>query len=298
MNPAALYLVSGDSLYPGALLLGLAAIASPPLQSRGLRLLHSLATWLGLALIVVACPPVSWWAGAFFLGTFSLWLLAKDRVRADSVWTRVRVAAAAILLVWLFAVPVSEFLRRRMPRIHGQTSDHLVVIGDSISSGIDPRTPAWPVFLQRETGIRVQNLSRPGAGVVEARVMASRVQSQDTLILIEIGGNDLLAGMSSAQFGQALDSLLSSLSMPGRSLVMLELPLLPHKIGFGQMQRRLSARHGVFLIPKHSFTKVLGGADATSDGLHLSESGARRMAALVAEVLSPVLQPTKPPALR
>jgi len=100
--------------------------------------------------------------------------------------------------------------------------------------------------------------------------------------------------MSAAEFSQALDSLLSSLSTPDRTLVMFELPLLPHKIGFGQAQRRLSSKYGVVLIPKHFFTQVLSGADATSDGLHLSESGARRMGALVARILSPVLKPAEP----
>jgi hypothetical protein len=111
--------------------------------------------------------------------------------------------------------------------------------------------------------------------------------------LIEIGGNDLLSGMSSAEFGEGLDSVLASLSRPGRTLVMFELPLLPHKIGFGRVQRRLSAKYRVCLIPKHFFTSVLGGADATSDGLHLSESGAQQMETLVARLLSRVLQPAR-----
>ena len=286
MNPAALYLASGDSLYPGALLLGLAVLTTPPSVSWGLRTLHSLAAWLGFSLIVMACPPVSGWMAAVFLAAFSVWFVAKGRVRDDLVWSRLRVAAAAILLVWLLSVGSSELLRRRMPRIHAENTDHLVVIGDSISSGIDAHTPASPTVLQRQTGIPVQNLSRAGAGIVEALAMAAQVQPKDTLILIEIGGNDLLSGMSSADFGEDLDSLLSSLSRPGRTLVMFELPLLPHKIGFGQMQRRLSKKHGVFLIPKHFFTGVLGGTDATSDGLHLSESGARQMASLVERVLS------------
>jgi lysophospholipase L1-like esterase len=71
---------------------------------------------------------------------------------------------------------------------------------------------------------------------------------------------------------------------------MFELPLLPHKIAYGQIQRRLAAKYGVWLIPKRYFTDVIGGANATSDGLHLSEIGSRRMAALVAQALLPVLK--------
>ena len=285
MNPAALFLASGDSLYPGALLLGLAVITAPTLQSRGRRLLHSLAIWVGLALIVMGCPPVSGWMVAAFLGAFFLWLIAKGRLRPDSLWSRVRIAAAAILLVWLLVVSGSEFLRRRGPRLSGERKHQLTVIGDSISSGIDGHTPAWPILLQQQTGIPVRNLSRAGTSVFEARAMASQVQPEDKLVLIEIGGNDLLSGLSSREFGEGLESLLSSLTTPKRTVVMFELPLLPNKIGFGQVQRRLAVKYRVFLIPKHFFTEILSGADSTSDGLHLSESGAWRMATVVAHLL-------------
>jgi lysophospholipase L1-like esterase len=293
MNPAALYLASGDSLYPGASLL-LFAILWPWLPVRRLRMLHSLSTWLGLTLIVVACPPISDWIWGVFLVASALWFITKDQPRSGSWGKRLNLAATSVLLIWVLAVPTSEFLHRRMPRVSGQASDHLVVIGDSISAGLDARTPAWPIFFQQQTGISVRNLSRPGAGVIDAQRMAAQVAPRDTLILIEIGGNDLLSGTSSAEFSHDLDSLLASLSVSGRTLVMFELPLLPHKIGFGQAQRRLSERYGVFLIPRHFFTRILSGGDATSDGLHLSNLGARRMAALVARTVSPVLKTAEP----
>src|SRR5260370_37104324 len=66
----------------------------------------------------------------------------------------------------------SELPRRRMPAIVGIPSDHLVVIGDSISSGIDSHVPAWPVVMQQSTGVPVKNLSRPGAQVAEGQDMA------------------------------------------------------------------------------------------------------------------------------
>ncbi len=66
---------------------------------------------------------------------------------------------------------------------------------------------------------------------------------------------------------------------------MMELPLLPQRIGYGQAQRRLARKYGVHLVPKRYFARVISGANATSDGLHLSEEGSRRMAQLVAEVI-------------
>lgn len=285
MNPVALYFASGDSLYPGALLLMAAAVASSLSLGQRLRFLNSLATWSGIAMIVMACPPVSWQTMAFFFLTLSVWLVARNW--AGRVWILLRLAATAALLGIILLVSVSELFHRSLPLIAGSAADHLVVIGDSISSGIDPHTPAWPVILEQQTAIPVRNLSRAGAGVLEARTMAALVSPRDNLVLIEIGGNDLLSDMSAREFGQGLDSLLASLVAPRRTLVMFELPLLPHRIGFGRAQRRLSAKYGVYLIPKAQLTRVLSGADATSDGLHLSTAGAQRIANLVGQILSP-----------
>jgi lysophospholipase L1-like esterase len=71
---------------------------------------------------------------------------------------------------------------------------------------------------------------------------------------------------------------------------MFELPLLPNKIAYGQIQRRLATNYGVYLIPKRFSVDVMSGANSTSDGLHLSNTGTRRMAALVVRALSPVLK--------
>jgi len=59
MNSAALYFASGDSLYAGALLLLLAVVISPYLTQGWWLPLRNLAAWVGLVLIVMACPPFS-----------------------------------------------------------------------------------------------------------------------------------------------------------------------------------------------------------------------------------------------
>src|SRR5260370_26553051 len=86
--------------------------------------------------------------------------------------------------------------------------------------------------MQQSTGVPVKNLSRPGAQVAEGQDMAGEVIPDDRLVLIEIGGNDLLGGESSVAFEKNLDATLSKLAMPGRTMVMFELPLLPQKIAY------------------------------------------------------------------
>lgn len=289
MNPVALYFASGDSLYAGAGVLLLAILISGHLRQGWMLRLRNVAAWLALTLMVMASPPFPWIVDAIYLAAFLLWLAVANQWLA---WpgTRWRPFSAAALLIALLTLTALELSRRRMPAIVGVPADHLVVIGDSISSGIDLRVPAWPIVMQQLTGVPVKNLSRPGAQVAEATDMAKKVTPDDRVVLIEIGGNDLLGDVPSAAFEKNLDAVLSKLAMPGRTTVMFELPLLPYKVAYGQIQRRLATKYGIWLIPRRCFIEVIGSANATSDGLHLSESGAHRMATLVATVLSPVLK--------
>lgn len=288
MNSAALYFASGDSLYLGSFLLLLVIVVSPYLRHRWMLLTRNIGSWIALILMVMASPPFAWVVDLLFLVAFFAWFIGSNV--AKSSWTTWRLGAAIVLSLSVLALNASEFAHRRMPLISGAPSDHLVVIGDSMSSGIDLRSPAWPVIFRQTTGIPVRNLAKPGAGVVEGRAMAEQVTPGDHLVLIEIGGNDLLSGMSSAEFGRNLDLLVSKLAVPGRTVVMFELPLLPNAIAYGQIQQRLASKYGVWLVPKHYFVKVIGSANATLDGLHLSQNGARQMALLVARIVSPVLK--------
>jgi len=289
MNPLALYFASGESLYAGAAILLLTVLASRSAMKPWLSRLRNLASWFALALMVMACPPFVWIVDGIFLAAFVLWLaMANDWLKWPGIeWSSFSAVALLILLITLTA---SEFSHRRMPRIVGAPSDHLVVIGDSISSGIASRASAWPSVMQQLTKVPVRNLSRPGAQAAEGTNMAENVTPDDRVVLIQIGGNDLLGGVPAVAFEKSLDATLSKLVMPGRTMVMFELPLLPNKIAHGQIQRHLAAKYGVWLIPKRYFTEVIGGRDATSDELHLSETGAHRMAILVAQTLSSVLR--------
>jgi acyl-CoA thioesterase I len=290
MNPVALYFASGESLYAGVAILMLTIVVSPLLERQWLLRLRSVVAWLAVALIVTACVPFAWIVDASFLGLFATWfILSKNRTTGKTL-ARVRGGAGAALFMLAFVLSLLEFSRRTMPLITGVPSDHLVVIGDSISSGIDPRVSSWPVVMQESTGVPVKNLARPGAQAMDGEAMASQIKPEDRIVIVEIGGNDLLLGTPSKEFAQSLDATLSKLASPGRTVAMFELPLLPNKIAYGQIQRRLAAKYGVFLIPKRYFANVISGADATSDGLHLSDVGARRMATFVAQALSHVLE--------
>ena len=73
-------------------------------------------------------------------------------------------------------------------------------------------------------------------------------------------------GVSSDEYGKGLDALLSRVTAPDRSVVMFECHCY-RKLCLLPMQRRLSAKYRVSLIPKRYFAQVIGDANATTDGL-------------------------------
>jgi acyl-CoA thioesterase-1 len=294
MNPAALYFASGDSLYFGGVLLLLAIVAPPYLKRPWMLLTRNIASWSALAPMVMAFPPLSWLVSVMLLALFGAWFIASNIATPSATLVRLRSGAAIVLFLSVLTLNAVELAHQKMPLITGPPSKHVAVIGDSISSGIDLRSPSWPTIFQQITGVPVKNLSKPGAGVIDGRAMAEQITLDDRIVLIEIGGNDLLSGTPSVEFSRHLDRLLSKLAVPGRTIVMFELPLLPNRIAYGRIQRRLASRYGVWLIPKHYFVELIGGSNATLDGLHLSRNGARQMALLVAGFLLPVM---KSPAL-
>jgi len=295
MSRAALYFASGESLYLGAALLVLAATLTAFPERKWTFRPRNLPAWLGLAFMVMACPPFPLLVDLLFLAVFAFWFTTSHQSLPSQTMIRWRTGSSLVLAFLVCVLAAIEFSHRKMPKIAEVARGDLVVIGDSISSGIDSHIEPWPLVLQQTCGIEVRNLAKPGAQVKEALFIAKDLTDNDRLVLIEIGGNDLLMGVSSDEFGNGLDKLLASLATPNRTVMMFELPLLPNKIGYGLIQRRLSKKYGVSLIPKRFFAQVIGDADATTDGLHLSPTGNRRMAAVVARVLTPVLKGCQSP---
>ncbi|HEX5106265.1 MAG TPA: hypothetical protein VFV87_20740, partial [Pirellulaceae bacterium] len=89
------------------------------------------------------------------------------------------------------------------------------------------------------------------------------------------------------QFERDLDRLLERVAVPGRTIVMFELPLPPLANEYGRIQRRLAAKYGVRLIPKRVFISILAADGTTLDSIHLSDAGHQRMADAVWSIIEP-----------
>ncbi len=162
----------------------------------------------------------------------------------------------------------------------------IVVIGDSLSAGINDGVDIpWPTRLDEITSVTVSNHAQAGATCRSAIKQLDSLPKQ-CVVVVRIGGNDLLGGRSTAEFRADLDRLLSEFQSSEREVVMFELPLSPLFHGYGYAQRELADEHNVGLIPRRLLASVLFSRDATLDSIQLSNDVHQQFAERVADFLS------------
>jgi acyl-CoA thioesterase-1 len=100
----------------------------------------------------------------------------------------------------------------------------------------------------------------------------------------------MLFKVPAREFESSLRRLLAEVQSSSRLIVLVELPRFPGSNGYGRAQRRLAREFHARLISKREFAAVLASSTATSDGLHLSKSGHRRLAQSIAPHVVPLLR--------
>jgi acyl-CoA thioesterase-1 len=266
---------SGQAFFAGAALIlaGLALSLGKPTRWR--RSLRQLGAALGAILVAISATPLAAWFYALLAGVTLAWLIAEEKYAHAR--RRLGLARLATLSAWLVAAGL-EAPYHVMPAAPPDLAE-VYVIGDSVSAGMgENRMTTWPALLARQHDVAVHNEAQMGATVASARKQAARLPATAGLLVLAIGGNDLLGSTSAAQFAAGLDRLLADVCHAGRTVIMLELPLPPFRNEFGRIQRAAAAKHGVRLVPKRFLLGVLTTSGATRDGVHLSPAGQQRMA--------------------
>lgn len=284
MNGLVFHIVSGDAFFSGGGLIVAGLFVS--LSSIAIvRRCSLLAVVIGLVLVAASSTPLAYWCYGVLAAVTLLWL-ASLRVPQ---WRKWAVAAAAIVWVAAMAVEVPYHFGPALEPVSGRA---MTVIGDSVTAGIgsDQDFPTWPEILEREHRTRIQDLSHMGETAASALQRLNERPVEHPLVIVEIGGNDLLGATGTEQFARDLDALLQEVSAAGRQIVMFELPLPPLHHEWGRIQRDAARRYDVKLLPRRVFLSVLAGGGATLDSIHLSEVGQQEMARRIWAVVGPAFE--------
>ncbi len=257
-------LISGDILYCGLFVAAVGVLVDLWLPRLGAGLL-----WSGLVLAVAAAVPLPTAMYVTLVLCGVAWEVVRRRSRVLR-WASTAAVVAAAAAVGAGGLFTRGRLDLALPR------DRTVyVLGDSLTSGLAPsQVGTWPQVLSAQRGLSVVSLARPGATLADGGVQADAVPAdRPAIVLVELGGNDLPAGVSPARFEADLRSLLAIVVSGPRRVLMFELPLLPFQNQYGRIQREVCRERGVTLIPRWVLSGALALPGHTDDGLHFSARG-------------------------
>ena len=281
MLPIAYFILTGVTLFIGAAFIAGAVLLRRPPRSPTLR--HDLGDRRLRSDAHLQHPRAD---GALrrHLGCFPALACRRKPPPAAPSWRlslRVTVVAAILLQTAI------ELPRQLPPNIPPRSFDRLVVIGDSISAGYRTADNAvWPQFVADHARARLLNLARAGSTMPAAlEQQASTLDDTPCLLVLEIGGNDMLSGHPPERFQADLDRLLTKVCRSDRTVLLFELPTFPFQSVYAQIQRRLAGAHDVILIPRRYLISIIREPENTADGVHLTPTGHRRMAAMVEGLL-------------
>jgi len=285
MKAIALQFINGNAFFAGIYIV---SIGLPVYIRCSRRIIRSVVTIM--LLMGVICTGLS--GTPFSLMLFVLWVVscagtlvlsstknkALEKYKAP-VWTA---AVFMLLSICLFLFEIPYHMSKEIIIGPNQT---VYVLGDSISAGFTDKEKTWPLVLGELSGLKVINLALPGATVKSARVQADGISIAGSVVILEIGGIDILEQNDTGMFETQLAGLLSYLEDGKHTIVMFEIPTPPLCSRYGKIQRTLAEKYHVTLIPKKYMADVIGMGHGTIDSIHLSQKGHNALAESVYELI-------------
>ncbi|MBN2579176.1 MAG: hypothetical protein JXB10_09315 [Pirellulales bacterium] len=282
MSPLILSFADGTIFFIGLAIVVVANLLLLRFRKGLSRVVFTLFTLLGIIFVIISSTPLPLWAYAcWFLPAVGS-LIMGNLVKSPR---KLRILAGVLLLVTTAGLVLAEAPYHRTPRMTVPRGKTVYVLGDSLSAGAGTRERCWPAVLKEIGDFSIVNLAEPGARVWNAIEQADRIEQTDSIVIVEIGGNDLLGGTDVSVFRDQLDRLISKLRSNHHEVLMFELPLFPFKNSFGKAQRDVATKYGVVLLPKRFLTRVFGIKNGTLDGIHLSQTGHNALAEILAKIL-------------
>ena len=288
MNAIVTHLISGRVLYTGLGTMFVCLCIAEYSPSKIWRRWLAILAWLSALLVISTASFPVWGALALLGGGLIVWTGLRLR-DSDPRLRRTALGGLAVCSLGLLSL---EYSGARVGEVTPVSSRSLVVIGDSLSAGLgEGEGVPWPIQLGKQHAVQITNLAEAGATSRDGIEQARLAKRHPGLVLVELGGNDMLGGRSARDFEIDLRQVLTTLRSDQRSVVLLEFPFLPGRNAWGVIQRRLASEFGCALISKSQLVDVLAAPGSTVDTLHLSEVGHGRMGSMIWQTIGPALPP-------
>ena len=192
---------------------------------------------------------------------------------------------------WLFILAVVALLAGcgekapTLPRLGA--SDVIVAFGDSLTYGTGAAEhESYPAVLAQPVGRRVVRSGVPGEVTAQGlrRLPAVLDEYQPRLVIVCLGGNDMLRRIGTAEIKRNLEGMLRELRQRGISAVLVGVPKPALWTSSADFYAELAREFGV-PYEGQIVTSVLYSPDTKSDPIHPNAKGYRRIAEALAKLL-------------
>lgn len=178
----------------------------------------------------------------------------------------------------------------------------ILIVGDSLSAGYGMKLEeSWPSLLQQRLDdegqkYRVMNASITGDTTQGGLNRLPRLlkRHQPEIVIIELGGNDGLRGISLKVTRSNLTGMIEQSIQSGAQVLLTGIQLPPnygatYTQSFSRMYSELAAQHETMLVPFFMEGVALEPGMMQSDGIHPSAAAQPRLLQNVFEVIEPCL---------
>ncbi len=182
---------------------------------------------------------------------------------------------------------------------HARAQPTILILGDSLSAGYGiGLEQAWPSLLQRRVpDMRVVNASVSGETTAagRARLPALLDRYEPAVVILELGANDGLRGLSVDHLYDNLAAMIVLSRRQGAEVLMLGMKIPPnygrrYSEAFSDCFRRLAQAYPVAFVPFFLAGVAIDPEQMQSDGLHPRASAQPRLLENIWPALSPLLE--------
>lgn len=173
----------------------------------------------------------------------------------------------------------------QLPRLNG--NDTILAFGDSLTYGTGANLDtAYPAVLEKLSGHSVINAGVPGETTAEGlqRLSATLEEHRPKLVLLCLGGNDMLRQQNRAAMESNLRQMILEIRAAGMQVVLIGVPEPKLFSGTPDLYEKLADE---FDLPFEGevFNEVLKNPRLKSDPIHANAAGYRVVAERLAELL-------------
>ncbi len=166
----------------------------------------------------------------------------------------------------------------------------IVCLGDSITSGVGASPePAYPELLTRQLGTEVINLGVPGDTAADGLARVEEALAADPwLVVVELGGNDILRRIPPERTEAALRQILDRLLAAQVAVMLVELDV-PFAGRQAEIYGRLGDDYDVPVL-EDTLGDILTDSSLKADPIHPNARGHEVLAEALAEEIEPLIE--------